>query len=90
MNYAEESLKKHYEWKGKIEVTPRARVTNREELSVAYTPGVAEPCMVIHNDYEKSFELIPNYSINDTEKCIEGFYGNNTYKYQFVGGEFVE
>lgn len=40
--------------------------------------------------YAKSFELIPNYSINDTEKCIEGFYGNNTYKYQFVGGEFVE
>lgn len=40
--------------------------------------------------YVKSFELIPNYSIKDTEKCIEGFYDDKTYKYQFVGGEFVE
>lgn len=57
MNYREESLKKHYEWKGKIEVVPRVPVGNREELSLAYTPGVAEPCMAIHNDVEKSFEL---------------------------------
>ncbi len=57
MNIREESLKKHYEWNGKIEVISRAPITNREELSLAYTPGVAEPCMVIHNDYNKSFEL---------------------------------
>ena len=57
MDIKQEALKCHYEWKGKIEVTPRARVTNKEELSLAYTPGVAEPCMVIHNDYNKSFEL---------------------------------
>ena len=57
MDIKEKALNLHYEWKGKIEITPKARVTNKEELSVAYTPGVAEPCMVIHNDYDKSFEL---------------------------------
>ena len=57
MDIREESLKKHYEWNGKIEVISRTPITNREELSLAYTPGVAEPCMVIHNDYEKSYEL---------------------------------
>ncbi len=57
MDIRKESLKKHYEWQGKIEVVSRTPITNREELSLAYTPGVAEPCMVIHNDYEKSYEL---------------------------------
>ncbi|SCI84795.1 NADP-dependent malic enzyme [uncultured Clostridium sp.] len=57
MNIREESLKKHYEWKGKIEVVSRASINTREELALAYTPGVAEPCMVIHDDYDKSFEL---------------------------------
>lgn len=57
MNYREESLKKHYEWKGKIEVKARVPVGCREELSLAYTPGVAEPCMAIHEDKEKSFDL---------------------------------
>ena len=57
MNYREESLKKHAEWKGKIEVVSRVPVGSREELSLAYTPGVAEPCMAIHEDIEKSFEL---------------------------------
>ncbi len=57
MDIRAESLKKHYEWNGKIEVVSRTPITNREELSLAYTPGVAEPCMVIHNDYEKSYEL---------------------------------
>ena len=57
MNYREESLKKHAEWRGKIESVCRVPVSNREELSLAYTPGVAEPCMAIHNDVEKSFEL---------------------------------
>ena len=57
MNYAEESLKKHYEWKGKIEVTPRVQVKTREDLSLAYTPGVATPCLEIHKDEAKSYEL---------------------------------
>ena len=57
MNYAEESLKKHYEWKGKIEVTARVEVKTREDLSLAYTPGVATPCLEIQKDESKSFEL---------------------------------
>lgn len=63
MDIKQRSLDLHYEWKGKIEVTPRARVTNKDELSVAYTPGVAEPCMVIHNDYDKSFELTSRHNM---------------------------
>ena len=57
MDIREQSLKKHYEWEGKIEVVSRVSVQTREDLSLAYTPGVAEPCMAIHHDYEKSFEL---------------------------------
>ncbi|MBR5308695.1 MAG: NAD-dependent malic enzyme [Clostridia bacterium] len=57
MNIKEESLKKHYEWNGKIEVVSRTKVENSTDLSLAYTPGVAEPCMVIHEDVNKSYEL---------------------------------
>ncbi len=57
MNIREESLQKHYEWQGKIEVISRAPITNSEELSLAYTPGVAEPCLEIQKDYDKSFKL---------------------------------
>lgn len=57
MNYREESLKKHAEWKGKIEMVSRVEVDSREKLSLAYTPGVAEPCLAIQKDPEKSFEL---------------------------------
>ena len=57
MNYAEESLKKHYEWKGKIEIVTRAPVDNAEALSLAYTPGVAQPCLEIQKDVNKSYEL---------------------------------
>ena len=57
MNYREESLKKHGEWKGKIEIVPRVEVDTREKLSLAYTPGVAEPCLAIQKDPEKSFTL---------------------------------
>lgn len=56
-NYAQESLELHYKLKGKLEVTPRAPVTNKEELSLAYTPGVAQPCLEIQKDVNKSFEL---------------------------------
>ncbi|MBR7186382.1 MAG: NADP-dependent malic enzyme [Clostridia bacterium] len=57
MNYREESLKLHGKWQGKIEVVPRVEVDSREKLSLAYTPGVAEPCLAIHKDIDKSFEL---------------------------------
>lgn len=57
MNIREESLKKHYEWNGKIEVVSRVTVNTKEDLSLAYTPGVAEPCLEINKDYSKSFEL---------------------------------
>ncbi len=57
MNYAEESLKKHAEWKGKIEVTARVSVKTKEDLSLAYTPGVATPCLEIQKDESKSYDL---------------------------------
>ena len=57
MNIREASLQKHYEWKGKIEVISRAPIRSREDLSLAYTPGVAEPCLVIQKDVDKSYEL---------------------------------
>jgi len=57
MDYAKESLKLHYELAGKIEITARAKVGTKEELSLAYTPGVAEPCLEIQKDINKSYEL---------------------------------
>ena len=57
MNVREESLKKHAEWKGKIETVCRVPADSAQALSLAYTPGVAEPCMAIHNNIEKSFDL---------------------------------
>lgn len=57
MDYAKESLRLHYEWKGKLEVTARAAVDNKEALSLAYTPGVAQPCLEIQKDVNKSYEL---------------------------------
>jgi malate dehydrogenase (oxaloacetate-decarboxylating) len=57
MDYAKESLKKHYEWRGKLETAPKMTVTNKQDLSLAYTPGVAEPCLEIQRHPEKSYEL---------------------------------
>ena len=57
MDIREQALKKHYEWRGKIETSVRSKVNNSEDLSLAYTPGVAEPCLAIKEDYSKSFEL---------------------------------
>ena len=57
MDYAAESKRLHEIWRGKIEVTPRVSVSSDEELSIAYTPGVAQPCLEIQKDPEKSFEL---------------------------------
>lgn len=63
MDYRKESLKLHEKWRGKIEVTPRVPVDTREHLSLAYTPGVAEPCMAIHADTDKSFMLTRRWNI---------------------------
>ncbi len=63
MNYAEESLKKHGEWKGKIEVISRAPVKDKEDLSLAYTPGVAQPCLEIQKDINKSYELTRRWNM---------------------------
>ena len=57
MTIREESLQKHYEWQGRIEVVSRVPVNDRRDLSLCYTPGVAEPCMAIHADVDKSYEL---------------------------------
>ena len=57
MNYAEESLKMHYALKGKIEIAGRCTANDKESLSLAYTPGVAQPCLEIQKDIDKSYEL---------------------------------
>lgn len=57
MDYAKESLKLHYELKGKIEIAARTKANDRQSLSLAYTPGVAEPCLEIQKDVNKSYEL---------------------------------
>ncbi|MBO4219222.1 MAG: NAD-dependent malic enzyme [Erysipelotrichaceae bacterium] len=57
MNYAEESLKKHYQWKGKIAVNSKVPVANAEDLSLAYTPGVAQPCLEIQKNEDLSYDL---------------------------------
>ena len=57
MDIRKESLKLHYDWNGKIEVVSRVPISSSEDLALAYTPGVAEPCLEIQKDYDKSFEL---------------------------------
>ena len=63
MNYAEESLKKHYEWKGKIKVITDIPARTSEDLSLAYTPGVAQPCLEIQKDVNKSYELTRRWNL---------------------------
>ena len=63
MNFAEESLRLHGEWKGKIEVISRVSVKSKEELSLAYTPGVAQPCLEIQKDADKSYELTRRWNM---------------------------
>ena len=63
MDYAKESLRLHGEWGGKIEVVSTVPVTNREELSLAYTPGVAAPCLEIQKDINKSYELTRRHNL---------------------------
>ena len=57
MDYAAESLKRHYQWRGKLDMVPKMEVKDREALSLAYTPGVAQPCLEIQKDVSKSYEL---------------------------------
>lgn len=63
MDYAKESLKLHYQWQGKLEIKARATVNNKEELSLAYTPGVAQPCLEIQKDINKSYELTRRWNM---------------------------
>ena len=63
MDIKQESLQAHYDWQGKIEVISRAKVNDRHDLSVAYTPGVAQPCLEIQKDYWKSFELTRRHNL---------------------------
>ncbi len=63
MNYAEESLRLHEIWKGKIEIVSKAPVQTREELALAYTPGVAQPCLEIEKAPEKSYELTSRHNL---------------------------
>ena len=63
MNYAEESLRLHGEWQGKIEVISRVPVQTKDDLSLAYTPGVAQPCLEIQKDYDKSFTLTRRHNL---------------------------
>lgn len=63
MDYRKESLKLHEQWKGKVEVVARAKVDNKDALSLAYTPGVAQPCLEIQKDYKKSWELTRRWNM---------------------------
>ncbi|MBQ4012109.1 MAG: NAD-dependent malic enzyme, partial [Erysipelotrichales bacterium] len=63
MNYAKESLKKHYKWAGKIEMRSKAPVNTREDLSLAYTPGVAEPCLEIQKNPDLVYDLTAKHNL---------------------------
>ena len=63
MDYAKESLRLHNEWKGKIEVVTRVPVENKDDLSLAYTPGVAQPCLEIQKDIDKSYDLTRRWNM---------------------------
>ena len=63
MDYAKESLQRHYQWRGKFEVTATVPVANKADLSLAYTPGVAQPCLEIQQDVSKSYELTRRHNL---------------------------
>ena len=63
MDIKQIAMEKHYEWQGKIEIIARAKVENSDDLSVAYTPGVAEPCLAIKDDSDKSYELTRRWNL---------------------------
>jgi malate dehydrogenase (oxaloacetate-decarboxylating) len=63
MDYAKESLRLHYEWAGKLDYVPKMKVENKDDLSLAYTPGVAQPCIEINKDINKSYELTGRHNL---------------------------
>lgn len=63
MDYAKESLKLHEKWKGKIEVVAKVPVETKDDLSLAYTPGVAQPCLEIQKDVDKSYDLTRRHNL---------------------------
>ena len=63
MDYAKESLRLHEQWKGKIEIVPRVPTGTREELALAYTPGVAAPCLAIEKDVDNSYALTRRHNL---------------------------
>ncbi len=63
MDYSKESLRLHYEWKGKIEVVAKMPVKSKDDLSLAYTPGVAQPCLEIQKDISKSYDLTRRWNL---------------------------
>ena len=70
MTLKEQALEKHYEWKGKIEVVSRTPIQNKEQLSLAYTPGVAEPCLEIAREPMKVFELTRRQNLVDRKSVV--------------------
>ena len=64
MDYRTESLRLHGEWKGKIEVVATVPANDKDSLSLAYTPGVAEPCLAIQKDLDKSYELTRRHNLD--------------------------
>lgn len=84
MDYAKESLRLHGEWKGKIEVVATVPVATKDDLSLAYTPGVAQPCLEIQKDVEKSYELTRRHNL-----CLvvtDGKCGPWSWRYRTGGG----
>ena len=84
MDKKEFALKQHEDWHGKIEVVSRAKVTNREELSVAYTPGVAEPCLEISKDVDLSYKSCCRY--NGRYSCTRTWRYRSGGRYACNGG----
>ena len=78
MDYSKVSLEKHYEWKGKLEVVSRASVNDAESLSLAYTPGVAAPCLEIQKDPSRSFELTRRWTWSPSSRTGQPFSGSET------------
>ncbi len=63
MDFAEKSLELHYKWAGKIDYVPKMEISNKDDLSIAYTPGVAQPCLEIAKDPQKSYELTGRHNL---------------------------
>ena len=85
MDYAKESLRLHTQWKGKIEIQARVPVETKDDLSLAYTPGVAQPCLEIQKDVEKSYELTRRDNL-----CAVITDGSAVLGLGDIGGEFAK